>query len=133
MSAGGLNVTRLAERAGLPYRTLQDYLSGKHRVPASAIPGLARTLDVSADWLLTGEPVALHPPTLRRALRRVHAIIEATRAGGRGSATALELASAFYLAYLEYYTERFGRPADEEDLQRRLGEFHLRMQGEITD
>lgn len=44
----------LARIAGIPRRTLENYLSGKSEPKATAIAHIAHAANVSADWLLTG-------------------------------------------------------------------------------
>lgn len=44
----------LAERAGIPESTVSDYIS-RGIAKASAAVGIAKALDVSLDWLLTGK------------------------------------------------------------------------------
>src|SRR5690606_33939178 len=64
MQASDTNITALAKRAGLKYETLRSYLSGNRSLPARAIPDLARALDVSCDFILTGEPARMRAPAL---------------------------------------------------------------------
>jgi transcriptional regulator with XRE-family HTH domain len=105
----GMNIKQLAERSGIPYRTAQDYLSGKRRWSAGAISQIARALNVSCDWLLTGEPAALHPRTTARAMAYVAARIEGNNPGPN------ELAVTFYLNYTQGYLHRFnGHDAGSE-------------------
>jgi transcriptional regulator with XRE-family HTH domain len=50
----GLKQSELAERAGIGKRALENYESGA-RIPRTAVPELARVLEVEPDWLLYGE------------------------------------------------------------------------------
>jgi len=45
----------LSRKTGVPRRTLENYLSGKSEPKASVIAEICTVLDVSAEWLLTGE------------------------------------------------------------------------------
>lgn len=49
----------LSDATTIPYRTLQDYLLGKHTIPAQALGQIAVVLDVSTDWLILGRPAIL--------------------------------------------------------------------------
>jgi transcriptional regulator with XRE-family HTH domain len=49
----GLTRAELAEAAGISERAIEEYENG--RVPRRALPALARALEVSTVWLLTGE------------------------------------------------------------------------------
>jgi transcriptional regulator with XRE-family HTH domain len=49
----GLTRAELAEAAGLSRRAIDEYETG--RIPPKALPSLARALEVSTVWLLTGE------------------------------------------------------------------------------
>lgn len=76
LAASGLTQRELAERARVNFRTLQEWLSGRSRMPAEALPGVAEALGVSCDYLATGEPASLDPAALWAALekqRTVHA------------------------------------------------------------
>jgi transcriptional regulator with XRE-family HTH domain len=108
MSVAGLNMTQLAERSGIPYRTLQKYLSGEHRVPSAALPGLADVLDVSIDWLMTGEPAAMHPRPLLIAVDQLHQFINTRPPRPEEKSPPIEeFAAQLYLAYRRHYLARF--------------------------
>lgn len=55
LNRGYKNLTTFADAAGIPYRTLQDYVADK-RIPGGAV--LARMAEVGIDvaWVLTGRP-----------------------------------------------------------------------------
>jgi len=46
---------RLASEADIPYRSIQNYLSGEQKPGAEALLKLRDSLKVNLDWLLTGE------------------------------------------------------------------------------
>lgn len=45
----------LATRAGIPRRTLENYLSGRSEPKATALLGIAKSAGFSLDWLIAGE------------------------------------------------------------------------------
>lgn len=49
------NGDALAQKAAVPRRTLETYLSGRAEPKASRLVAIAGAVDVSLDWLLTGE------------------------------------------------------------------------------
>lgn len=53
----------LARAAGIPRRTLENYLSGRSEPKASAVLAIAEAAGVSADWLLRGTPGSPGSPT----------------------------------------------------------------------
>lgn len=50
----------LSRMTGIPRRTLENYLSGRSKPPASAAWAIAAILGVSADWLLGGRGPMRH-------------------------------------------------------------------------
>ena len=68
MAFAEMTQTTLAERVGIPYRTLQKYVLGTHRLLVALLPKIAKALDVRTDWLLTGMPARMHLPSLETAL-----------------------------------------------------------------
>lgn len=50
----GLSLTEAAERAAIPYRTLQNYVSGQREPNSKALTHFNERLGISLDWLLTG-------------------------------------------------------------------------------
>lgn len=56
MRVKGCDQKRLSAESGIPYRTLQNYLSGTNAMPASALAAVCRVLDISADLILFGGP-----------------------------------------------------------------------------
>lgn len=48
-TAAGLTVKQLGERAGVPWRTLQNCLQGRHELRLSAAAAVADVLGVSLD------------------------------------------------------------------------------------
>jgi transcriptional regulator with XRE-family HTH domain len=64
----GLTMKAVADRAGVNYRSLQNYVSGANRMPADIVPGLAVALGTGSDWLLTGKAPATLPDLMAEAL-----------------------------------------------------------------
>lgn len=50
----GLKINEAAERAGIPYRSMQNYLRGEREPGAEALASINEQLGISIDWLLTG-------------------------------------------------------------------------------
>lgn len=78
---GGGN--ELARKAGIPRRTLENYLSGDNEPKASGLAAIAEAASVSAAWLLTGgdqppadQPAASAPPLNLEALAGAVRIVE---------------------------------------------------------
>lgn len=72
----GLTMKQVAERCGMPYRTLQNYLISDREPNAKALTSISTHLGVSIDWLLTGEgemyrPGAAPKPTMADFLGRI--------------------------------------------------------------
>ncbi len=55
LDAEGLKITQAAEKSGIPYRSLQNYLSGERDPSVEALTAINTRLGVSIDWLLTGD------------------------------------------------------------------------------
>lgn len=53
-AARGLTVRDVSERTGLPYRSLQNYLSGRSDMPSATLLRIADLCSVSTDYLLKG-------------------------------------------------------------------------------
>lgn len=68
MTVRGYTLRRMATEIGMPYRTLQDRLSGRQTIPVEALDKIATALRVSADWLLFGRRAAFDPVILSEAL-----------------------------------------------------------------
>lgn len=56
-----MSMAALAEAAGLPYRSVQNYAAGEQAPGASALLKIKRATNVSIDWLLTGEGEMFSP------------------------------------------------------------------------
>lgn len=54
LDAMGLKINEAAEKAGLPYRSMQNYLRGEREPGAEALASISEHLGISVDWLLTG-------------------------------------------------------------------------------
>lgn len=55
LDAEGLKITSAAEKSGIPYRSMQNYLSGERKPDVEALTAMNTRLGVSVDWLLTGD------------------------------------------------------------------------------
>lgn len=51
----GVRINEAAEKAGIPYRSMQNYLRGEREPGAEALTAITARLGISSDWLLTGE------------------------------------------------------------------------------
>lgn len=109
----GLSIRRLAATAGLPYKTVQNYLSGRHRIPAGALARLAAALDVSADWLVFGQAATFNKEALVDALEIV-ADLRAFAKAGQGATPQEESGALFEKYYSKFYQEYLG-PRDRSD------------------
>lgn len=49
-----MNIKESAEKAGIPYRSMQNYLRGEREPGADALASIGEQLGISIDWLLTG-------------------------------------------------------------------------------
>lgn len=99
----GLSQRELAERSGVKFRSLQEYLA-RRRMPADVLPRLAKVLNVSCDWLLTGEPADLDAATLWAALDR------ATSRLSCPVPVTEEIVHGFYYEYAWQYLLRLSPP-----------------------
>lgn len=54
----GISLKDVSGRAGIPYRTLQNSLSGTQLPSADTLGRLGTTFGISADWVLTGREIA---------------------------------------------------------------------------
>ena len=50
-----LSLRELAERSGIPYRSMQNYVSDKQQPGADALTKLRACVDVDLNWLLSGD------------------------------------------------------------------------------
>lgn len=51
----GKTVTNIAEILGYNYHTFRNWINGKRDLPPEAIIKIAKTANISIDWLLTGD------------------------------------------------------------------------------
>ncbi|BBF92914.1 helix-turn-helix domain-containing protein [Blastochloris tepida] len=65
-----VKMTALAERVGIPYRSLQNYLYKKSPLPLDVFMKICSSLDITPEWVFSGR---FHVDThaLRDALREV--------------------------------------------------------------
>lgn len=50
-----ITMRTLSEDTGIPYRSVQNYLSGKHGIPLDVFKKICSRLGLSSDWVLFGE------------------------------------------------------------------------------
>jgi transcriptional regulator with XRE-family HTH domain len=66
---------KLAEALGVSQQTVQAYEVGRRRIPVSALPVLARTLNTAIEELLGASPSAMKrrgpPPRLQQHMERI--------------------------------------------------------------
>jgi transcriptional regulator with XRE-family HTH domain len=65
----GMTLRAVGEVSGVPYRSLQNYMSGNQSPGAEPLLKLREALHISIDWLLTGEGSMYYPngrPTPRK-------------------------------------------------------------------
>lgn len=55
IQAKGLKIKDAADICGIPYRSLQNYTLGLREPNAEALRTISSRLNISSDWLLTGE------------------------------------------------------------------------------
>ena len=60
LKLSGMSAVSVADRSGVPLKTLQNYLGAKSEMKVSVLVRLADALGVSLDWLATGRP-PVHP------------------------------------------------------------------------
>ena len=51
----GLSITDVAAKCEIPYSSLQNYLRGEREPRSDALVAICTHLNISADWLLTGQ------------------------------------------------------------------------------
>ena len=71
LAARRMTVTALAKSIGVPYRTLQSYLTADNRFPALVVADIAKALDVSIDFLLIGRAADLDGVAVQWSLREL--------------------------------------------------------------
>ena len=59
MDAKRLTIKALSDLSKIPYRSLQNYLRGERVPNAAALVALSTHLNISIDWLLTGNGEAV--------------------------------------------------------------------------
>lgn len=55
LSLAGMSIKEAAERSGIPYRSMQNYLRDEREPGAEALKSISEQLGISIDWLLTGD------------------------------------------------------------------------------
>lgn len=69
-----MTVTALAKAIGVPYRTLQSYLSADSKFPALVVADIAKALDVSLDFLVLGSHSSMDKEAIKGALTEIWAL-----------------------------------------------------------
>lgn len=61
----GMSITGFAEKCGVPYSSMQNYLRGEREPKVDALVSISSHMGISIDWLLTGEGAMYKsaPPT----------------------------------------------------------------------
>jgi len=127
MARQRMTLKELAARSELPYRTVQSWLLRHHRVPAAAVPNLARALGTSTDWLLTGAGAVFDREIVMDYLQ----VIEDIRNFSKGQTPFTECADIFINLYNDDYLKR--RMASRHDmrlLERALAELRRLREGQ---
>lgn len=60
IETSGLTITDVANKCGIPYSSLQNYLRGLREPKADALIAISTHLNISIDWLLTGKGEMRH-------------------------------------------------------------------------
>lgn len=94
----GMSIKEASEVAGIPYRTLQNYLLGEREPNAKAMAAIRTHLGISLDWLLTGEGsmflgVSTEPPETQTANQQEKAILELFRSLGEAGKREIQSAA----------------------------------------
>lgn len=109
MAQRGLTMRELADCSGVPYGTLQNYLLGKHNIPAPTLGKIAIALDVSADWLILGRPAHVDAEILAELLHFLETLLNRTSE----KLSQREIAQIFIDEYQHRYAWR-STPSDDE-------------------
>lgn len=70
LADAGISITEAAEAIEVPYRTLQNQLAGRNRMPASTFAKLTSMLEVTPDFVATGR-LRLNRTSFANALMQV--------------------------------------------------------------
>lgn len=98
MRASGMSAPQLADAAGVPYPTLQSYMSGRHKMTVQALAAIAKALGVTMDWLWLGRQGASDLDAVAYALRS----IDRTNEMAEGSLGYVAKARFFQAAYSDF-------------------------------
>jgi transcriptional regulator with XRE-family HTH domain len=94
----GLTIIGLSKAAGVPDRTLANYVGGQRWIPADALARICKVLQVSADWLLFGKQLPLDVTVIFEALDAVD---------GMGRASLRDRSKAFLDFYRTFYDDDY--------------------------
>jgi len=102
-----VSVRALADQTGIPYPSLQNYFLKSREMPSGVVAKIATALDLSTDWIISGQPARLARETVADCLN----LIEQMRGLSDHKATFDECAKMFITFYERFYPERFGSGA----------------------
>jgi hypothetical protein len=113
MALRSSSMAGLSRATGIPYRTLQDYLAGRNKLPLTAAAKLADALRVSLDWIAYGRGATFDRVILLEALAAL-APSDATLANARSLRDRAASFADFYLTFYrnEYDLAVTAAPAD---------------------
>ena len=64
----GVKLTSVAEKTGIPYRSLQNYFAKKSEIPLTTFLSICRAADIPPEWPIYGNRIKLDQALLRQAL-----------------------------------------------------------------
>lgn len=112
-----LNITALAARIELPYRTVQNYLAERTQPSAEFLINMKDEFGVSATWLLTGDGPKLVPEWDQSEAPPASAFVPIPRLSVSASAGPGQFVegeeAAGYLAFSRDWLQRRGLAADQ--------------------
>lgn len=116
---------RVSEKSGVPLRTLNNYMSGRSEMKATAVVHLAQACGVAADWLLTGQaPASAAPsPGVDERLKEIMAALDVEDV----PVSVETLRARADIAALRDELEAWAARADLPDQQRGFADLLLRL------
>lgn len=110
MTVREMTMADLSRATSIPYRSLQNYLSGVNAIPATVAAKVADALEVSADWILLGEAQRFDLEIVAQCL----SLAEDVRVLSGHKVSFAEVASMFDGFYEKFYRDRYGRTQASE-------------------
>lgn len=110
MALRRMTARALSKATDIPYRSLQNYIRGEHAMPSHALGKVSDTLDVSADWLLSGRAANFDAEVLIDSLT----VFEDVRALSGFKMTVEEAARLFIKYYEKFFLDKL--PAGGRDV-----------------